>query len=118
MKKLLLMIASAFMLSTNLWAWELVPLSVYIDDDEKPIGHFTPKTPIETPKVYIEDYTLSFGINHPEYVLNIKDENNVVVYSTVVSTTQTQVVLPSTLSGDYQIELVVGNLLFKGWINL
>ena len=50
MKKLLLMIASAFMLSTNLWAWELVPLSVYIDDDEKPIGHSTPKTPIETPK--------------------------------------------------------------------
>ena len=32
--------------------------------------------------------------------------------------TQTQVVLPSTLSGDYQIELVVDNLLFTGWINL
>ena len=118
MKKLLLMIASAFMLSTNLWAWELVPLSVYIDDDEKPIGHFTPKTPIETPKVYIEDYTLYFEANHPDYVLNIKDEDGDVVYTTVVYTAQTQAVLPSTLSGNYVIELAVDNQLFTGWINL
>ena len=118
MKKLLLMIASAFMLSTNLWAWELVPLSVYIDDDEKPIGHSTPKTPIEVPKVYIEDYTLTFGINHPEYTLILKDENDNVVYTTTVFTTQTDVILPSTLSGDYQIELIMDDWLFVGWINL
>ena len=118
MKKLLLMIASAFMLSTNLWAWELVPLSVYIDDDEKPIGHYTPKTPIETPKVYIEDYTLSFGINHPEYVLNIKDENGQEVYTTTVFSTQSNVILPSTLSGNYEINLVMSNWSFNGWINL
>ena len=118
MKKLLLMIASAFMLSTNLWAWELVPLSVYIDDDEKTIGHSTPKTPIETPKVYIEDYTLSFGINHPEYVLNIKDENGQEVYTTTVFSTQSNVILPSTLSGNYEINLVMSNWSFNGWINL
>ena len=70
------------------------------------------------PKVYIDDYTLLFEVNHPEYVLNIKDENDNVVYSTVVSSTQTQVVLPSTLSGTYEIQLVVNNLQFKGWINL
>ena len=70
------------------------------------------------PKVYIDDYTLLFAIDHPEYVLNIKDEDENVVYSTVVYSAQTQVVLPSTLSGNYQIELVMGNWLFKGWINL
>lgn len=116
MKKLLLMIASAFMLSTSLWAWELVPLSVCID--YQPITHGHGKPSIEVPKVYIEDYTLSFGINHPEYVLIIKDENGQEVYTTTVFSTQPDVILPSTLSGNYEINLVMGNWLFTGWIYL
>ena len=96
----------------------LVPLTVCINYDEQPVTNGNPKTPIEVPKVYIEDYTLSFGINHPEYILNIKDENNSVVYSTVVPSTQTQVTLPSTLSGNYEIHLVMGNWLFGGEISL
>ena len=118
MKKLLLMIVGAFMLSTSLWAKVLVPLSVSIEDDEMPIVHGNPRNPIEVPLVYIDDYTLLFETNHPEYILNIKDENNNVVYSTVVPSTQTQVTLPSTLSGNYKIHLVMGNWLFAGWINL
>lgn len=116
MKKLLLMIASAFMLSTSLWAWELVPLSVCID--YQPITHGHGKPSIEVPKVYIEDYTLTFGINHPEYTLILKDENDNVVYTTTVFTTQTDVILPSTLSGDYQIELIMDDWLFVGEISL
>ena len=95
----------------------LVPLSVNYDD-EQPVTNGNPKTPITAPTVYIDDYTLLFEASHPEYVLYIKDEDGNVVYSTVVSSTQTQVVLPSTLSGNYQIELVMGNWLFKGCINL
>ena len=112
------MIVCAFMLSTNLWAKQLVPLSVSIDDDEKPMGHGHGKSIIEAPLVYIEDYTLTFENNHPEYILNIKDEDGYVVYFTVVHSTEMQVVLPSTLSGDYEIQLVMGNWLFTGWINL
>ena len=100
------------------FAQELIPLTVSLDDDYTPISHGHPKTPITAPKVYIDDYTLLFEADHPEYVLNIKDENDNVVYSAVVYSTQTQVVLPSTLSGDYQIELVMGYWLFTGWINL
>ena len=117
MKKLLLIVFSAFILSTSVSAQTLVPLTVSFEDDQ-PLGNGHSKTSITAPTVYIDDYTLLFEANHPEYVLNIKDENNVVVYSTVVSTTQTQVVLPSTLSGDYQIELVMDYWLFMGWINL
>ena len=83
-----------------------------------PIGNGFGRSSVTPPIVYIDDYTLLFEVNHPEYVLNIKDENNNVVYSTVVYSTQTQVVLPSTLSGDYQIELFLDNLLFKGIITL
>ena len=118
MKKLLLFLFSAFIFSTNVSAQMLVPLTVSIEDDDMPIGNGQPKTPITVPTVYIDDYTLLFEATHPEYVLRIKDENNIVVYTTVVYSTQTQVILPTSLSGDYQIELVMGYWLFKGWINL
>lgn len=98
-------------------AWDLIPLSVYYDDDQ-PGGNGHPKTPVLAPTVYIDDYTLLFEASHPDYVLNIKDEDGNVVYTTVVYSVQTQVILPSTLSGDYQIELVMGYWLFKGWINI
>ena len=117
MKKLLLFLFGAFILSTSVSAQELVPLTVSIID-EQPISHGHPRSPEETPIVYIDDYTLLFEANHPDYVLNIKDEDGDVVYSTVVSSTQKQVVLPSTFSGTYEIQLVVNNLQFKGWINL
>ena len=117
MKKLFLIVFGAFILSTSLPAQELVPLTVSIEDDQ-PGGNGLPKTPMLAPTVYIDDYTLLFEVNHPEYVIYIKDEDDNVVYSTVISSTQTQVVLPSTLSGDYQIELVMGYWLFKGWINI
>ena len=117
MKKNLLLVLFALFMSTSVMAWELIPLSVNYDE-EQPLGPGNPKTPITAPTVYIDDYTLLFEANHPEYVLNIKDENNVVVYTTVVYSTQTQVVLPSSLSGDYQIELVMGNWLFTGYITL
>ena len=117
MKKLLFSSLFILLMNVSAMAWDPIPFTVSFDDIQ-PIGNGQPKTPITAPKVYIDDYTLLFEANHPEYVLNIKDENNNVVYTTVVYSTQTQVILPSTLSGDYVIELAVDNLLFTGWINL
>jgi hypothetical protein len=82
------------------------------------IGNQMPRNPNDPPVVYLEDYTLTFEADHPEYVLYIKDEDEVVVYSTVVTSASTEVVLPSTLSGDYEIELIMGDWLFSGWIEL
>jgi hypothetical protein len=118
MKNLFLIVFGAFLLSASVSAQVLVPLTVCIEENDQPGGNGHPKTPITAPKVYIDDYTLLFEVNHPEYVLNIKDEDNNVVYSTVVSSTQTQVVLPSTLSGDYKIELQMGYWKFTGYIML
>ena len=86
--------------------------------DPQTAGNGLPKSPIQPPTVYIEDYVLTFTVGHPEYVLNIKDEDGDVVYTTTVWSTDTEVILPSTLSGDYEIELVMGNWLFTGWIEL
>ena len=86
--------------------------------DDGPLGNGHPKSPIHPPVVYIDDYTLSFTADHPEYVLTIKNEENEVVYTTVVSSSDTQVILPATLSGEYQIELAMGGWLFTGWIEV
>ena len=117
MKKLLFLALSILMMSASAFAWKRVPLTVS-NEDPISLGNGNPRSPIEAPTVYIEDYSLSFEASHPDYVLYIKDEDGDVIYSTVVSSTQTQVVLPSTLSGDYQIELVMDYWLFMGWINL
>ncbi|SEA74850.1 hypothetical protein SAMN04487851_1133 [Prevotella sp. tc2-28] len=106
------------MMSTSVYAWDIIPFTVSIDDDDMPIGNGYPKAPMQAPTVYIEDYSLSFVADHPEYILNIKDEDGEVVYSTVVYSTLTQVTLPSILSGEYVIELRMGYWLFTGWIEL
>ena len=94
-----------------------VPLVCHIHDIT-PINEKPARGPIDPPLVYLEDYTLTFEVDHPEYVLYIKDEDEVVVYSTVVTSAETEVMLPSTLSGDYEIELIMGDWLFSGWIEL
>lgn len=118
MRKVLFLFLCAFMMSTSVYAWDIIPFTVSIDDDDMPIGNSRPKSPMRPPVVYIEDYTLAFVADHPEYILNIKDEDGEVVYSTVVYSTLTQVTLPSILSGEYVIELRMGYWLFTGWIEL
>lgn len=117
MRKSFYLLLIALSLSTSAAAWDCIPFAVGIIES-MPIGHGHGKSPMRPPVVYIEDHTLAFVADHPEYILNIKDEDGEVVYTTTVFSTQTQVVLPSILSGDYEVNLVMGNWLFVGWINL
>jgi len=116
MRKLFLMI-SAMLVSVI--AVAEVEIELYVSKvDHTTFGHNVPKTPVRPPHVSIENGVLSFTADHPEYVLFIRDEEGDVVYTTVVSSSVTQVVLPSTLSGEYQIELVMGSWLFVGEITV
>ena len=121
MKNLLFILMSCFFISTH--AMAQTPNGDQIDlnlgwIDPTPMGHPSGKSPVEIPTVYINDYTLTFATNHPEYILYIKDENETVVYSTVVASAATEVVLPSTLSGDYEIDLIMDDWYFWGYIEL
>ena len=97
MKKLFLAILVTILSYNRVAALELIPLITSPNENEQPGSHGYPKTPMTAPTVYIDNYTLLFEASHPEYVLYIKDEDDNVVYSTVVYSTQTHVVLPSTL---------------------
>ena len=116
MKKVLLFIF-ALLTCTSLQAQNTIPFNVE-HVPQKPVGNQGPKSPVTLPVVYLDDYTLTFETNHPEYVLYIKDENDVVVYSYYVAASTNTVVLPSTLSGSYRIELVTDDWLFWGYILL
>lgn len=76
------------------------------------------KGSVPIPSISLDDYSLIFNTPCDGYTLRLLDEDGVVVYSIVIPTDTTSLVLPSWLSGDYQIELVMGYWHFTGWINL
>lgn len=47
-----------------------------------------------------------------------KKKNDNVVYSTVIPINTTNLVIPSTLSGEYEIQIIQGNTCFDGYIEL
>lgn len=119
MKKKLLLATLCLMATVCGNALTLTHIDFQVSITENlPLSPGGKKSPMNPPTVSIEDYTLFFDTAHPDYVLHIKDEEGNLVFTTMVYSAQTQVVLPSTLSGDYQIELVMGNWLFIGWISL
>lgn len=76
------------------------------------------KTPTIIPKVSIEDYTLYFNTPCDGYVLRLVDEFDNVVYSTVIPVGATSLVLPSYLSGTYELQIIAGIYCFYGDITL
>ena len=86
--------------------------------DPTPSDPDNPKTPILVPHLWQNGYLLDFHGTHADYVLRILDATDNVVYFAVVPSYQTQVWLPTTLSGNYRIELISGSLLFYGYITL
>ena len=76
------------------------------------------KTPILIQEVSLDDHTLIFDTPCDGCTLRLLDANNNVVYSTVIPTGTTSLVLPSSLSGEYKILIFQGNIYFWGYINL
>lgn len=88
-----------------------------IDDNASGLPGYG-KTPVLMPTLWQNGYLLDFHGTHANYVLRILDTTDNVVYFAVVPSYQTQVWLPTTLSGTYRIELISGNLLFYSYITL
>ena len=74
--------------------------------------------PVLIPEVGLDGYSLIFNTPCDSYTLRLLDENGAVVYSTVIPTGATSLVLPSYLSGEYEIQIIEGNLCFYGYIQL
>ena len=118
MKKIFLVFLCAFMVgSMSLFAGDDVNMNVGFDDT--PMYPGNPKTPVLVPTVSIDGYTLYIDDYHADYTLELIDENDTVVYSTFVPSSVNVVVLPSTLSGNFELHLYPGgSYYFYGYISL
>jgi len=94
------------------------PLDLEVREiDDKPIHSGDPRSPILIPTVWQDGYELEIDTPHDEYVLNIVS-GTTIVYSVVVPANVSLVVLPATLSGTYELQLIHDNLCFYGYIDL
>jgi len=87
---------------------------MYIDPtNDKPTD---PKSPVLVPEVSIDDYVLTVDDSCLGCELRLVDENDNVVYTTVI--TSNTLVLPSYLSGEYELQIIRGIYCFYGFIEL
>lgn len=94
-----------------------IPLSVGIDDNTPTIpGH--PKSPIEPWYIDQNGYVLTMSATPSDYILTLYDEDDELVYSTFLPAGTTQVVLPTTLSGTFEIRFESDTYYYYGYINL
>ena len=84
------------------------------------MGNDYPRSPIHVQSASIDDHTFYISESHPDYVLQVvdpDDEENV-IYEVLMPVGVNSVVLPSSLVGEYGIQMLWGNWRFWGYIEL
>lgn len=76
------------------------------------IGLPTPKSPVQSPLVSIDGHTLYLYDIGYDLTLRLVDENDDVVYTVCVPAGTTSVVLPSTFTGSFELQLFPGGLYY------
>lgn len=104
MKRFFLIIA-ALLISAGIATYgsTAVPLTVGILDPSSTTSG-PGKTPVFAPSLWQDGYELTFQTTHVDYAIDIV-QNGIVVYSVDVDESTTSIILPSWLSGDFEIQL-------------
>lgn len=122
MKKVLLslclvILGGAFFPSGVVIAAQPIPLQVGYEDPTGSAGEM-PRSPIQPPFVSIEDNVLYMGEVPYDVTLQLIDEDMDIVYTVFVPAYTPSVILPSNLSGEYELRLIWGYWIFYGFIDL
>jgi hypothetical protein len=85
----------------------------------KPLGGY-PRSPIECPEIGIDGYTLYLSNVSYDITLVLVDSEGEDAYTVFIPAGTTSVVLPSTLSGEYELQLIptIGDYYYCGDITL
>ena len=92
-----------------------IPMQIIKDGPGSNIGTYAPPRPWY---IIQDDYVLTLPAFEDDYTLELRDATDTVVYTTYVAAGTTQVVLPSTLSGDFELRLVAETYYYRGYISL
>lgn len=78
------------------------------------------KMPLRIPTIIMDDSQVYFHDAHPDYTLTLLDVNGDVVYTAIVPAGTGTVVLPATLTGDYELRLYPDGTAyyFYGYVDL
>lgn len=90
-----------------------VPLTYFDPATGDPDPH---KHPVQVPEVDLDGHTLTFYTSCFGSTLRLVNDEDEVVYTTII--TSDTLVLPSTLEGEYEIQIIQGQWCFYGWIEL
>ena len=77
-----------------------------------------PKSPVQMPTVVQDGYTLYIISGCSGATLILRDEYETEVYFTQITDETDEIILPTTLSGTYEIRLIRGSNTFVGEIEL
>lgn len=92
-----------------------ITLSVTLDIKKGKTGNSSPKTPLKSPTLLLSDNTLFLYGQFADSYLEIKnDDNDVVYYALNISSNTYSVALPDFFSGKYRIIISDGNYLYSG----
>jgi len=75
------------------------------------------KAPIRIPAIYQDGYLLNLPPSHPEYIINIVQDDEI-VFTSVIPEGVTEYELPNYLCGECEIQFACGNFCFIGYIIL
>ena len=115
-KKLFLIVALLSGWGVNsIWAGHQIPMQII---KEGPVIGGSTLAPPRPLYITQDDYVLTLPAFEDDYTLELRDENDVIVYTDYVPAGTTQVVLPSTLSGDFELRLVGDTYYYMGYITL
>ena len=119
MKKVLIMtflvFGGTFLMNVHAEGPLEIPLSII---DERPVDKDPTKGPGLSLVIIQDDNILTLPATSMDYTLELRDENGTLVYSSYIPTGTTQIVLPTTLSGDFEISLVADTYYYIGYISL
>lgn len=118
MKKYLLVLLCLFTLNEMPALARRIPIGLEPSKfDDTPISSGHSKAPRRMPVIYLDGYTLSLSSFHPEYIINIVQDDEV-VYSSLIPKGVTEHDLPGYLEGEYLIQFVSESNCFTGYIIL
>ncbi|MBQ7427890.1 MAG: hypothetical protein IJV20_11710 [Prevotella sp.] len=77
-----------------------------------------PKSPVVAPTVYIDGNVLTFETPCDGCTLQLVDEDGDVVYTTVIPEDTTTLTLPADLEGIFELQIIRGDWMFYGEVEL
>lgn len=93
-----------------------VPVELIRDTD---MGSYKyPKLPLLIPSIALDDHTLYLYRGCDNTTIELVDENDMVVFSTLVAEGTETIELPASLTGTYEIRIIRGGITFVGEVVL